>query len=537
MRNCRRFSWSLPLATSTTLTLCLACGDPLGPEATEQAAPGQSVDESIFDGVSAVPVPDAEGPQLAPIAMEVPVVSQPKPGAEAIGYLRLGDRVARSVDPVSTQECPGGFYAVRPIGFVCAGDGATTDLEHPLARAVTQGPDRSKPLPYAYAFVRAVAPNYLRVPTKEEQFEKEMSLDRHLRNYKKLHEEWDAVEVGANDVPLDETGKAMGLAPEKPSASSLDHRFGGDGSTEVPWWLVDGKRLIPNVSSFKAPPYAVMADRIKRHAGLALIDSFVAPKEAQERRFAISTDGRLVPTDKLKPDAGSAYHGSDIREVGLPVGFARKAGATYWEYTDGKLNRAEPLGWREMIALSGKQMQFGGQKMVQARDGKWLRADDLKTAPRPSKLPWFATGNRRWIYVSLLGQTLVLYEGNRAIYATLVSTGRDGMGDPKTTLSTPQGTFRIYQKHVTATMDSQVADNEFELRDVPWVMYFQGGYALHAAYWHDDFGRPRSHGCINLSPIDARYVFQWSSPDVPEHWHGAYAGDDFGEGTIVSVGP
>ena len=175
--------------------------------------------------------------------------------------------------------------------------------------------------------------------------------------------------------------------------------------------------------------------------------------------------------------------------------------------------------------------------MVQARDGSWLKSEDLRTAVRPSKLPWFAAGSRRWISVSLISQTLVLYEGNRPIYATLVSTGRDGMGDPKTTLSTPQGTFRIFQKHVTTTMDSEVADSEFELRDVPWVMYFKGGYALHAAYWHDDFGRPRSHGCINLAPIDARVIFEWSSPEVPQHWHGAYSGDDFGEGTIVQVGP
>ena len=63
------------------------------------------------------------------------------------------------------------------------------------------------------------------------------------------------------------------------------------------------------------------------------------------------------------------------------------------------------------------------------------------------------------------------------------------------------GTFRVYQKHITTTMDSSVADHEFELRDVPWVMYFKGSYALHAAYWHDDFGHVRSHGCVNLAPI------------------------------------
>jgi lipoprotein-anchoring transpeptidase ErfK/SrfK len=55
------------------------------------------------------------------------------------------------------------------------------------------------------------------------------------------------------------------------------------------------------------------------------------------------------------------------------------------------------------------------------------------------------------------------------------------------------------------------------------VQYFERGYALHAAYWHDGFGAPRSHGCINLSPPDARWLFQFTDPPVPEKWHGALA--------------
>lgn len=514
----------------------LACGQQSSDSSEPRETPN-GVDDSMFDAVSAVPVPAEDGPRLAPLAMSVPVLAKPELDAAAIGYLRLGSTVARSADPVSTAECPGGWYALRPIGFVCAGDTVTLDLDNPLVRAISVEPDRSKPMPYAYAFLRAVAPNYLRIPSTKEQTEKEMRLDRHLRNWKKLRHEWDALDVGANDVPLDERGYASGPIPDQAAALGPGERFGGDGSDEVPFWLADGKRTIPNVSSFKAPPYAIMADRIKRHAGVALIGSFVAPEDAHSRRFAITTDARLIPADKLKVDSGSTFHGEDVREVGLPVAFARKAGATYWKLEKSGIERGDAVGFRKFVPLSGKQRQVGGEKMVEARDGQWLKSDDLKTAVRPTKLPWFATGSRHWIYVSLISQTLVLYEGNRPVYVTLVSTGRDGMGDPKTTLSTPQGTFRIFQKHVTTTMDSDVADKEFELRDVPWVMYFKGGYALHAAYWHDDFGRPRSHGCINLSPIDARVVFQWSSPDVPAHWHGAYAGDDFGEGTIVQVGP
>ena len=56
---------------------------------------------------------------------------------------------------------------------------------------------------------------------------------------------------------------------------------------------------------------------------------------------------------------------------------------------------------------------------------------------------------------------------------------------------------------------------------MPYVQYFQDGYALHAAYWHDVFGMPKSHGCINLSPEDARRIFFWTEPKVPEGWHGA----------------
>jgi lipoprotein-anchoring transpeptidase ErfK/SrfK len=55
---------------------------------------------------------------------------------------------------------------------------------------------------------------------------------------------------------------------------------------------------------------------------------------------------------------------------------------------------------------------------------------------------------------------------------------------------------------------------------VPYIQYFQDGYALHAAYWHDQFGQPKSHGCINLAPLDARWLFFFTKPDLPLGWHG-----------------
>ncbi len=483
-----------------------------------------------------VPVPPETGPKLAPLAMVVPVRRRPLPSSDAVGYLRVGARVARSEKPVTLAECAGGWYAVRPLGFVCAGPEATVKLDHPIARAIGVEPDRGRPMPYKYAFLRAIAPNYLKVPNTDEQHKYEMRLDRHLKNWKKLREQWDALDVGANDVPLGSDGLAKGRIPDHAVPMDESVRFGGKGDDRVPWWLEGGRR-IPNLSSFKAPPYAVIADRSRRHAGMALIGTFVAGDRAEHRRFAVTTDARLVPADKLKADSGSPFHGGDIRDVGLPVAFVRYPGVSFWSVQGGTVEKGAPAEFRALVPLTGNVRGSGSSRLVETRDGRWLKSEELGTVAKSSTLPPFAKKGTKWIDVSIQNQTLVLWEGDRPVYATLVSTGRDGLGDPKTTHSTPTGTFRVYQKHVTTTMDSSVADHEFELRDVPWVQYFKGGYALHAAYWHDDFGRARSHGCINLSPIDARYAFFWTTPTVPEHWHAAYAGEPFESGTIVNVHP
>jgi hypothetical protein len=487
-------------------------------------------------GMSSYPVPAADGPKLAPIAMAVPVRSQPNCTSEVIGQLRVGARVARSDQVVTLRDCPTGWYAIRPVGFVCTGTDATTDLQHPIARAINVEPNRTLPMPYHYGFLRAIAPNYLKVPTKDEQFKYEMRLERHLRSWKKLRSVWDSTDVGANDVALDAEGHAMGALPKNSLIVNPSERFGGDGDERVPWWLVPQRR-IPNLSSFRAPGYAVIADRVKRHAGVALIGEFGSSEQAQNRRFAITTDARLIPADKIKASSGSPFHGYDIRNVGLPVAFARSASVKYWHYENGRVSEGDTLQERQLVSLTGTVNEIRGRRMLETRDGHWLNSDDLWVAAVPGALPAWASKSVRWIDIGIINQVMVLWEGQRPTYVTLVSTGRDGLGDPKLTRSTPQGTFRIYQKYVTTTMDSNVADEEFELRDVPWVMYFKGGYALHGAYWHDEFGRARSHGCVNLAPIDARLVFEWASPQVPEHWHSVTAGNSFEDGTIVNIHP
>jgi hypothetical protein len=75
----------------------------------------------------------------------------------------------------------------------------------------------------------------------------------------------------------------------------------------------------------------------------------------------------------------------------------------------------------------------------------------------------------------------------------------------------------------------------YSLEDVPYVQFFKGAYALHGAFWHDRFGRPSSHGCINLAPEDARWLFDWTTPTVPRAFHAAYPSESAGRGTVLVI--
>ncbi len=164
------------LAVVASVTSLFGCGRPNGEKVElplariqgEIAGPSKEAKEA--QEWSAFPSPPADGPKLAPVAMVVPIRAAPNAVSETIGYLRVGARVARSQLPVSHTGCAEGWYAIRPVGFVCVNQDVTIKLDHPIAKAIQVEPDRARPMPYKYAFVRSVAPNYLRVPTKKEQF-------------------------------------------------------------------------------------------------------------------------------------------------------------------------------------------------------------------------------------------------------------------------------------------------------------------------------------------------------------------------------
>jgi LysM repeat protein len=121
------------------------------------------------------------------------------------------------------------------------------------------------------------------------------------------------------------------------------------------------------------------------------------------------------------------------------------------------------------------------------------------TTPAGSTTPASSQTSGKWIDVNLSTQTLVAYEGQTAVFRTAVSTG---------TWRTPTvaGTYRIYVKYVSAGMSGP----GYNLPNVPYVMYFYRGYGLHGTYWHNNFGTPMSHGCVNLPTAAARWVYNWA---------------------------
>lgn len=128
--------------------------------------------------------------------------------------------------------------------------------------------------------------------------------------------------------------------------------------------------------------------------------------------------------------------------------------------------------------------------------GQRLRIPGGGTTPSPSDP---APTGARWIDINLSTQRLTAYVGNTPVRGTYVSTGL-----PST--PTPTGSYRIYVKYWSTSMSGP----GYYLPNVPYTMYFYRGYGIHGTYWHSNFGRPMSHGCVNLPTSEARWLFNWA---------------------------
>jgi hypothetical protein len=490
--------------------------------------------EATAAPVAAAPAPAAgsvEPPAPAPVPAAAPgdrlyskarfawIQPAPQPSKGWLGYLGLGGSVRVRGGSLAAAEVrnAGGlggcraWYAVEPVGYVCAGDAATTDPKDPVVvELAASAPKTDSPWPYDYGESLG-APRYVRAPGADQQ----------------RHDEWD----------LDDHEKLVARAR---SGEAVDKLAGVDLSPAAPgrWGAIPDPADLHELS----PLVREGRKWIATGSTVAYTRSF----ELGGRTFVLTHDHALVPKDRVKPYPRSEFQGVDLTagEASLPLAFFR--GRDRPRYRRGADGAFEPTGetWARLawVGLSGSSAPDGKRTFLETREaGIWLLESDAAVARAdrpPAVLAGIEGGRKTWLDVSVLGGTLVAYEGERPVFATLISPGRGGVPDrdrdPLETASTPTGTFRVDGKFVTATMVSSTNDLLVHT-EVQYVQNFHGPHALHAAYWHDDWGEKKSGGCINLSPRDAQRLFAWTEPRVPDDWYGMRSVKEMGPATVVVV--
>lgn len=309
--------------------------------------------------------------------------------------------------------------------------------------------------------------------------------------------------AAAFDDDIDPCGLAPPPSRDLPHTLPTRPRSGPDTSRPLPYTYVkvtrdDALRLrrIPTSSeqallATGARPRGLVDRQMKGVFFLAVEGLSGAYLRTIRGRYVARADVELPPSTLLSGEA--------LGRTRLPLAFVFGEDRPLFRIVGGELRQC---------GIARRYARFHVDQVIAHEDGPLvagpdhvlLRRDDVRVATRRAP-PAGIDGDEKWMHVDLPEQILVAYEGQRPIFATLVSTGRDGH-------TTPTGLYHIRSKHVTTTMRGK-DDGEgwYEVEEVPWTMYYSRCYAIHGAYWHDGFGDVRSHGCTNLAPVDARWLF------------------------------
>jgi lipoprotein-anchoring transpeptidase ErfK/SrfK len=172
-------------------------------------------------------------------------------------------------------------------------------------------------------------------------------------------------------------------------------------------------------------------------------------------------------------------------------------------WVTGAINGVDKSIWYRLL-----DDKFDRYYYVPAKHIRLLSNEEL--APLSLNVP----NEEKRVEVRLDDQLLLAYESGQVVYATRISSGGKRLSGKYTT---PVGEFITYHKRPTRHMAAgDIASNGFDLPGVPWVLYItESGISFHGTYWHNDYGRPHSHGCINLTPQAAKWLFRWTIPTVP----------------------
>jgi hypothetical protein len=182
---------------------------------------------------------------------------------------------------------------------------------------------------------------------------------------------------------------------------------------------------------------------------------------------------------------------------------------------DPSLYRSYRLYYDAVFRVLEVQQDEADQVWYGLRDGltwgglHWAKAEHLRVIPRDELAPLSPASPQKRILIELGRQWLTCFEGEDAVFETRLSSGMPGM-------VTPIGIHRVLWKVPTTRMIGGEGRNYYDLPGIGFCTYFTPkGVAIHGTYWHNDYGRRRSHGCVNTPTAAAQWVYRWCRPDVP----------------------
>ncbi|MCS6902329.1 MAG: L,D-transpeptidase [Myxococcales bacterium] len=451
--------------------------------------------------------------QIGSVQRTAWIFDRPSKQGRQIGYLREGTAAPlASPEPVQGVGCPGGWYGLVPTGYVCLDRTTTLDLRSPRFLALAEAAPRNEEvLPYRYAFSKG-APMYNRIPTPEEQQKVE--------------------------GPPEKRKEPPPLSRFLSGHEELAMTEGIQATDEVPEGWKEGA------------PVGAPRELVRKWIPHGSMLAFHAAFQAQGRVWLLSPDMTVVPADRMKPFRVSTFRGVKLEgDAKLPLAWSRHDPVQkYRKEADGVVATEERWPPRTAIPLTGERVEQGGKVyLVTQEEGILAREDQVvvASAREKDKMPASMEAGQRWIDVHIRAGTLTAYVGERPVFTTLVSPGAGGYGAASESnaalvkrSATPLGVYRVTWKTRAAVMSPEDDDpKKFWIADVPHTLYFRPPFAIHTAYWHEDFGMPKSAGCINVSPEDGRFLYDWTDPPTPPGWQGSGPGKGMGLGTLLVIAP
>jgi lipoprotein-anchoring transpeptidase ErfK/SrfK len=215
--------------------------------------------------------------------------------------------------------------------------------------------------------------------------------------------------------------------------------------------------------------------------------------------FAQLRDGTWVKRTQLKQTYASMFSGVAVNDLPYPMAWIIQA--VLPSPAPGAANSTKTPAIKRYTRVYIYATQKVGQwDWYLVGPGQWV---EQRKVARVVPVARPADSTDKWVNVNLYEQVLTAYEGDKLVFATLISSGLPNF-------QTNAGTFKVWSRQKSTPMSGAMGEPDFySLPAVPYVMFFDNDISLHGTYWHDGFGFKHSHGCVNMTISDAKWVFNW----------------------------